>query len=271
MDSYEKYILSGDWHLTDGSSTENITSNEDLMEFLFYVRDHRDYTLILMGDILDLWQCDVESIYREHQEILDTLMEIAEEDRLIYLRGNHDEEIDTEIHKIGFDMDPWIYDSYTLDYRGRSIFIHHGNVYDIFNHGKLSWIGKYVTKVAGVFEKLIDSKFEERMWDYIYRIKRHIYPSPENYSGNNYEFLQRAIDDLKEYDCVIYGHTHDAGMYYIDRAIKQIQSEVTRSGESINIVPGSVVNTGAWIFGREDIYVIEDEKITMWDFRDFPH
>ena len=121
MKTYYKTIVLSDIHLgTKGSKAREV------VEFLKY---NRCKNLILNGDIIDGWQLSKSGVWkRKHTKFINRILKMIEDDktRVYYLRGNHDDFLDTilplRIGNMSIQRE-LIYQSF-----GKTYYIVHGDI-----------------------------------------------------------------------------------------------------------------------------------------------
>jgi UDP-2,3-diacylglucosamine pyrophosphatase LpxH len=84
-------LFLSDLHIGDGSRADLFARQDDrLISFLTRWRDEAD-AIVLLGDILDIPQAwTVRRIRAAHQELWRFLSRLAQETRVVFVRGNHD-------------------------------------------------------------------------------------------------------------------------------------------------------------------------------------
>ncbi len=201
---------------------------------LFVKSIPEDYELILNGDVIDnLYQ----KLKPTHQRILDLIEQISYRQKVIWVRGNHDEGyIPKEFGKVCFKY------LHAIEHR---ILISHGDYFDgimprsqVFMkafklmHDVRVKLGARPVHVAEYAKK----------WKSLYRVLRNnIMANAVNYALEN------------GYQAVICGHTH----YAEDRVFKGIR----------------YINTGAWTETPVYYLLITDGNMTLrgieksWEFR----
>lgn len=109
-------------------------------ELLQYLSGIKPKTLILNGDIIDIWQFRKSYFPKAHLKVVKKIMDFAAKGtRVYYITGNHDEMLrkfsNTSIGNIA------IVDKVVLTLHGKKAWFFHGDVFDSsVNHAK--WIAK---------------------------------------------------------------------------------------------------------------------------------
>lgn len=88
----QKYVLISDIHLGDGRRADDLRNNERvLVEALRYYAGE-GYTLLLLGDIEELWQFDLDAIVGRYNNSVYAAVRQFGNDRVRRIYGNHDRE-----------------------------------------------------------------------------------------------------------------------------------------------------------------------------------
>ncbi|MDX2003445.1 MAG: UDP-2,3-diacylglucosamine diphosphatase [Chitinophagales bacterium] len=198
-----------------------------------YLRSVKPKTLVLNGDIIDIWQFNKNYWPKEHMETIQIFLDFLKQGVTVYyVTGNHDE----LMRKFsGFIMgNLHLVDKVVLNLDGKRAWIFHGDVFDFsVNYGK--WIAKFagksydqIIKVNRFINFLLVKMGRERV-SLSKRIKNSVKRAVKFVSDYEMVAAQHAID--QGYDYVICGHIH------------QPQQKVFTNGK------GSVtyLNSGDWI------------------------
>ena len=109
-------------------------------ELLNYLKSVKPKTLILNGDIIDIWQFNKRYFPASHMAVIKQIFSMASKDtKVIYITGNHDE----TLRKFkGFKMGDFeIQNKLILDLPTGKAWIFHGDVFDTtMKHSK--WVAK---------------------------------------------------------------------------------------------------------------------------------
>jgi len=215
-------------------------------ELLKYLKSIRPKTLILNGDIIDMWQFSKRYWPQSHMQVIKHITgQIARGSKIIYIPGNHDE----MLRKFaGFRLGSFqIQNKKVISLNGRKAWIFHGDVFDVtMQHSK--WLAKlgavgydtlilintfvnWVLRLMGK-EKISLSK---RVKDSVKQAVKFI---------NNFEQTAAEIAITKGYDYVVCGHIHHP-------EIKEITTDkgtVTylNSGDWVENLTSLEYNGGFW-------------------------
>jgi UDP-2,3-diacylglucosamine pyrophosphatase LpxH len=175
----DKLVFLSDTHMSDGGPADDFTKNEH--SFCQTLRSYLPLgnTIVLLGDIWDLWECpDQEKILRAHPQSIGLLEQFRKAGRLIQIKGNHD-----------WDLD--YLEGLILEIGDLKFFIAHGHQGDIWND-EWRWVGQNIVRY---------------LWVPLQWIGLH---DPTEAKAKRHEKQEREIkrwaDENKVY--VICGHTH---------------------------------------------------------------
>jgi len=193
-----------------------------LLSFLASIPDK---SLVLNGDIFDLWRRRFGEIRAEHTELIDALVRKAR----VYVIGNHDSKMLSMENFYGVP----IVEKYII---GNTIFLH-GHQFDAMNSDGNS-VGRYLTKwVSWIDTNLVDGiePIARDIEGWIRRTGRFGTPEIYKEKGLDYvmSFLVEGGRSLREITRVVMAHTH---MKWYHR-VGDLQ----------------VVNTGTWLRGKNDV------------------
>ncbi len=86
-----KFIIFSDLHMGDGAEgSDDFLPNRDLLLYALQHYLRQGWYLILLGDVEELWECDLEEVLTTYSEIYTLLEKFREKGRLIRILGNHD-------------------------------------------------------------------------------------------------------------------------------------------------------------------------------------
>lgn len=254
-----KFFIS-DLHLGDGSQADDFHYPDEFLKFLDFAKTNCE-KLIIVGDLFELWQCDLDKVIFYHNKVIEELLAFAKEKSLFYIIGNHDhipfvKYLDSEVNV-------------ALEYHDEnlSLYAEHGNQYDIFNRYQdprlaiKNKLGRTISYIGGLAERIIHPDFDEWAMKALQQnkdefkkataiIKNKIPPSTAEYLKRGGDFTEyekgaRNIIDKGE-RIVVFGHTHRAKMVKFDKGI--------------------YINCGAWCGSVKPTYVaIDAEKCELRD------
>lgn len=185
-------IIVSDIHL--GS---NICQSKSLQKFL----DNLPATqrLIINGDLFDSW--DFRRLKRNHWKILETLRRISKNTKLVWLKGNHDNDAENVSHLIGAAFS----NELMINSDKKFFLILHGDIFDKFitNHPIL-------TKIADYFYRVI--QYFDAYWNTNYYYSSLAKRNSKTFLRCSEQICERAkmYGSIHHADFVICGHTHHA-------------------------------------------------------------
>jgi len=216
----KKYVLLSDVHLGDKGKADDFRHNQPTLErALDYYNQHR-FTLMLLGDIEELWQFDLSKIRDKYNTSIYKKMRSFPDGRFYRIWGNHDSEW-------GVPNDPArdnqgvsnvaeeaikLKDQYGL----ARIMLVHGNQGSV-ESDKSSWASRFFVRLYKYVEPVI------KVDPHTSATKSQI---PDNYEKTLYEWAKKTKTIL------ICGHSHRAifasRSYWdkLDKNIRKLQKEV---------------------------------------------
>ncbi|CAN5121370.1 UDP-2,3-diacylglucosamine diphosphatase [soil metagenome] len=202
-------------------------------ELLRYLKSIKPKTIILNGDIIDMWQFSKRYWPKSHMQIIKHITGLlAKGTKIVYLTGNHDE----MLRKFaGFRIGSFQIDNkkvVTLD--GKKAWIFHGDVFDVTMQNskwlaKLGAVGYDTLILINTFVNFILNLFGKGKISLSKRVKDSVKQAVKFI--NNFEITAAEIAISKGYDYVVCGHIHHPEMKRI----------VTDKGEVMYL------NSGDWI------------------------
>lgn len=250
-------VFISDLHLGDGTRTEDFHRDNQFLKFLDFVEKNAA-ELIIVGDLLELWQSDLDKILFTHNEVINRILVLSKKIKITYVVGNHDYVPFARL------VNPDIGIVLTYEDKKHKLIAEHGFAYDIFNNYKnplqsIKWpLGEYFAVVIGGLERIIHRDIDnwakdrlEKIDDFLHHaafIRNKVTPSSEDYlkKGGHFGEFQKAVENHIDNGkrIVVFGHTHRA------------QLEETKKG--------IYANCGTWVDGSNPTYIaLSDEKIEL--------
>ncbi|MDP9957829.1 UDP-2,3-diacylglucosamine diphosphatase [Epilithonimonas hungarica] len=229
-------------------------------ELLRYLNSIRPKTLILNGDIIDIWQFKKSYFPKSHLKVVKKLISFAtKESEVFYITGNHDEAFrnftDFELGKLK------LCNKHVLKLGNQKAWIFHGDVFDAsVQHSK--WIAKLGGKgydLLIAINNLVNwglEKMGKEKYSFSKKIKNNVKKAVK-YIGD-FELTASELAIENEFDYVICGHIHQP----------QIREVVNKKGKCIYLNSGDwVENLSALEYQNGDwkLFIYEDEKHTLTD------
>ncbi|SIT93997.1 UDP-2,3-diacylglucosamine diphosphatase [Pontibacter indicus] len=236
-------------------------------ELLAYLKSIHPDTLILNGDIIDIWQFSKSYWPASHMKVVKYLMGlIAKGTKVYYITGNHDE----MLRKFnGFQMNSFqIANKLVLELDGKKAWFFHGDVFDVtMQHSK--WLARLGAKgydMLILLNRLVNFCCLKLNRDKVYlsrNIKNRVKSAVKFI--NNFETTAADIAIANSYDYVVCGHIHQPEK----RVISNMEGRVTylNSGDWIENLTALEYSHGDWRLYRfrEDLdaVVMEEEEERM--------
>jgi UDP-2,3-diacylglucosamine pyrophosphatase LpxH len=222
---YLEVAIISDVHLgTFGSQAKELTN---------YLKSIKPKTLILNGDIIDIWSFRKNYFPPAHLKVIRQIFHMAAKGTdVYYITGNHDELLreftDLDLGNIK------LCNKHVLELEDKKAWIFHGDVFDSSVHG-----AKMVAKLGGIGYDLLIlvnswvnywlEKFGKEKYSFSKRIKNSVKKAVKYISDFENTAAELAID--QGFDYVICGHIHQPQM----REISNKKGKVT------------YFNSGDWI------------------------
>ena len=247
-------------------------------ELLKYLKSIKPKTVILNGDIIDMWQFSKRYWPKSHMMIIHHIIKwVSKGVKVYYITGNHDE----MLRKFaGFKMGSLeIRNKLLLDLDGHKTWIFHGDVFDVtMQHSR--WLTKLG---AHGYDLLIlinaaANWFSVKMGGEKLSLSKNIKNGVKSAVKFINQFEQTAADIAIEngYATVVCGHIHQPEMRTIQNASGSVQ--YLNSGDWIENLSALEYHEGAWRlyhykasdFPEEtnDEEHAEDELLAMKDGKD---
>lgn len=202
-------------------------------ELLRYLNSIQPKTLILNGDIFDIWQFKKSYFPKSHLKIIKKILSFATKNvDVYYITGNHDEMFrkftDFELGKLK------VCNKVSLTIDEKKTWIFHGDVFDASVHHS-KWIAKLGGKgydlliaINNIVNWLL-MKMGREKYSFSKKIKNNVKKAVKFIGDFELTASELAIDN--QYDYVICGHIHQP----------QIREVVTKKGSC------TYLNSGDWI------------------------
>jgi UDP-2,3-diacylglucosamine pyrophosphatase LpxH len=234
-------------------------------ELLHYLKTVKPKTVILNGDIIDIWQFSKRYWPKAHMKVIRYLMQwMSKGVKIYYVTGNHDEMLQKFV---GFKMGSLkIVNKVILDLDdGKKAWFFHGDVFDVtMQHSK--WLAKlgavgYDTLILiNRFANFISEKiFQKGKLSLSKKIKNSVKSAVK--FVNNFEQTAADIGISNQYDYVVCGHIHQPEMKTIENAQGKII--YLNSGDWIENLTALEYVNGEWTiyhFDANAIIPVEQEE-----------
>lgn len=231
-------------------------------QLLDYLKSIDPQTLILNGDIIDIWNFSKNYFPKSHMQVLRQILKMTEKGTTTYyITGNHDEALRKYSGlKIGkFHLE----DKLILNLDGKKTWIFHGDIFDATTKGwakilaklggkgydVLIWTNRLINDILHYFgkEKISLSK----------RVKSGVKKAVQWIS--NFETIAAELAIDQHFDTVICGHIHQPQQ----RIIESNNGNVLylNSGDWVENCTALEYNNGSWTLykhSEDDILLTDD-------------
>ena len=187
-------------------------------DLLLYLNSINPKTLVLNGDIIDIWQFKKRYFPKSHLKVIKKIMNMAADGvEVIYITGNHDEILrkfsGTSIGNIS------IVDKKVLNIDGKKAWFFHGDVFDVSiqNAKWLAKLGGYGYDLLILLNRLVNWCLEKRgkeRYSFSKKIKNGVKGAVKFI--NNFEKVVSDLAIENGYDYVVCGHIHQPKMVHVE-------------------------------------------------------
>ena len=220
---------------------------------LTYLNSIDPKTLILNGDIIDIWQFSKRYFPKSHLKVIKKIMTMASNGvEVIYITGNHDEMLrkfsNTTIGNIS------IVDKKVIELDGKEAWFFHGDVFDVSiqNAKWLAKLGSFGYNILTLINRLVNWYLEKRgkeRYSLSKRVKNGVKGAIKYI--NDFETVITDLAIENKYDYVICGHIHQPKKAYFEN----------KNGKTLYL------NSGDWI---ENFTALE-YQFKRWKIYNFNH
>ena len=215
-------------------------------ELLHYLKSIHPKTLVLNGDIIDIWSFSKNYFPASHMNVLRQILKMSNQGtRVIYITGNHDEALRKYSDLFLGNLE--LVDKLILDLDGKKTWIFHGDVFDSSTKGYAKIIAKLGGKgydlliLINSFINWILVLLGKEKRSYSKIIKDNVKKAVSFVS--NFETTAAEIAIEKNYSYVVCGHIHKP----------QMKEIVNEHGKVLYL------NSGDWV---ENLTALEYNKKT---------
>lgn len=230
-------------------------------ELLNYLSSIKPQTLVLNGDIIDIWQFRKSYFPKTHLKVIKKILDLASKGtKVYYITGNHDELLrkfsDANIGNFH------ILDKLVLELDDKKAWIFHGDVFDIsVQHSKwlakLGGLGYDYLILLNRFVNWCLLKIGKEPYSFSKKIKASVKKAVKHISDFETTATELAIEN--KYDYVICGHIHEPKM--IRKENKNGTTMYLNSGDWIENLTALEYNKKRWkLYRYSDINYTEEEN-----------
>jgi len=230
-------------------------------ELKHYLETITPETLILNGDIIDIWQFSKNYWPKSHMKVIRQILKLSENGtKIYYIPGNHDE----MLRKFeGLELgNITVCNKVIMDLNGKKAWFFHGDVFDVcMQHSK--WLARLGAKgydlliLINRFVNFVLNKIGRRKISLSKRIKNSVKSAVKFI--NNFEITCANIAIENKYDYVVCGHIHQPEI----REIETKEGNVTylNSGDWIENLTALEYNKGKWeLIKINEISEVDEEE-----------
>lgn len=227
-------------------------------ELLRYLQSIQPETLVLNGDIIDIWQFKKSYFPKSHLKVIKKILSFATKGtEVFYITGNHDEMFrkftDFELGKLK------VCNKTFLNLDGKKAWIFHGDVFDAsVQHSK--WIAKLGSKgydLLIVINNVVNwflTKIGREKYSFSKKIKNNVKKAVKYIGDFELTASELAIDN--HYDYVVCGHIHQPQIRTVEN--KKGSCTYLNSGDWIENLSSLEYNDKKW-----QIFYYEDHKTEL--------
>jgi UDP-2,3-diacylglucosamine pyrophosphatase LpxH len=229
-------------------------------ELLDYLLEIKPKTLVLNGDIIDIWQFRKSYFPKSHLKVIKKIIDFASKGTKVhYITGNHDEMLrkfsDTSMGNFTLT------DKIILNLDGKKAWIFHGDVFDAsVQHSKwiakLGGIGYDYLILLNRFINWILNKIGKEPYSFSKKIKGSVKNAVKFISDFEVTASELAIEN--GYDYVICGHIHEPKM--LVKQTKNGTTEYLNSGDWVENLTALEYHNKRWKLYQYDKKNISKES-----------
>jgi UDP-2,3-diacylglucosamine pyrophosphatase LpxH len=237
-------------------------------ELYNYLSSIKPKTLVLNGDIIDVWQFRKSYFPKAHLKVIQKIISFASKGtKVYYITGNHDEMLRkfSDMNLGNFAL----VDKLVLDLDDKKAWIFHGDVFDAsVQHSKwiakLGGLGYDYLILSNRFVNWCLSKIGREPYSFSKKIKASVKKAVKHISDFEATATELAIE--KKYDYVICGHIHEPKM--IHKETKNGTTLYLNSGDWVENLTALEYNKKRWkLYNYSEANYLEEEN--LFEMEDF--
>lgn len=233
-------------------------------ELLNYLKSIEPKTLILNGDIVDIWQFSKKYFPKSHMKVVRYILKLSNKGTdIYYITGNHDELL-RKFADMNFGNIKLV-NKVTIDVNGKKTLFFHGDVFDFsIQHAK--WLAKLGGKcydlliLLNTFVNFCSEKIGGKRISLSKQIKNSV-KSAISFI-NNFETASVNYGISQNCETVVCGHIHQPSIKNVEINGKTIQ--YLNSGDWVENLTALEFNNNEWTLYQhtelQKFEVIEDEE-----------
>lgn len=222
------------------------TRGSNARELLQYMRSISPKTVILNGDIVDIWQFKKSYFPKSHMQVIKQITSwMTKGVKVYYIAGNHDEMMRKFV---GFKLGSLkIVNKLVLDLDGKKAWFFHGDVFDVtMQHSKwLAKMGSIGYDLLIIINRIVN-QLSKQMGRGKISLSKKIKNSVKSAVKyiNNFEQVAADIGIENNYDYVVCGHIHQVEMKDFENGDGKIT--YLNSGDWVENLTSLEYNKGKW-------------------------
>jgi UDP-2,3-diacylglucosamine pyrophosphatase LpxH len=230
-------------------------------ELLEYLSSIKPKTLILNGDIIDIWQFRKSYFPQNHLKVIKKIISMSSKGtKVYYMTGNHDEFLRkfTDLHLGNLSL----LNKLVLELDGKKAWIFHGDVFDSsITHAKwLAKLGGWGYDVLILINRFINwvlAKMKKEPYSLSKKIKNNVKSAVKFITNFENVCTELAIEN--KYSYVICGHIHEPKMEVVEN--NKGKTMYLNSGDWIENLTALEYNKKKWkLYKHEPYHVIVEEE-----------
>lgn len=231
-------------------------------ELYNYLSSIKPKTLVLNGDIIDVWQFRKSYFPKAHLKVIQKIISFASKGtKVYYITGNHDEMLRkfSDMNLGNFAL----VDKLILDLEDKKAWIFHGDVFDSsVQHAKwiakLGGLGYDYLILSNRFVNWCLSKIGREPYSFSKKIKASVKKAVKHISDFEKTATELAIEN--KYDYVICGHIHEPKMVY--KETKNGSTLYLNSGDWVENLTALEYNKKRWkLYNYSESNYVEEEDL----------
>lgn len=231
-------------------------------ELYNYLSSIKPKTLVLNGDIIDVWQFRKSYFPKAHLKVIQKIISFASKGtKVYYITGNHDEMLRkfSDMNLGNFAL----VDKLILDLDDKKAWIFHGDVFDSsVQHAKwiakLGGLGYDYLILSNRFVNWCLSKIGREPYSFSKKIKASVKKAVKHISDFEKTAIELAIEN--KYDYVICGHIHEPKMVY--KETKNGSTLYLNSGDWVENLTALEYNKKRWkLYNYSESNYVEEEDL----------
>lgn len=237
-------------------------------ELLDYLSSIKPKTLVLNGDIIDIWQFRKSYFPSKHLEVVKKIISMSTKGtKVYYITGNHDEFLRkfTDLHMGNISL----IDKLVLELDHKRAWIFHGDVFDA-SITQAKWLAKLggwgydMLILINRFINWVLARFNKEPYSLSKKIKNNVKSAVKFITNFENVCVDLAIEN--GYDYVICGHIHEPKIEFMEN--EKGQTFYLNSGDWVENLTALEYNNKKWKLyqhdrsynSNENEYNFEDEN-----------